>query len=1461
MRPDLCQQVASSSSTVWQLRLRFAALCVLAASGCTVDNRPAGSLVVALESDLEIPKDIDEVRLEWSQDGRSPETQSFVLGEGHRLMPVERNVVYPGNERPLLIRAVALSQGEPRIERSAITPIPPNWTGYLRLPLSFLCHGQVTESGESSCGAGETCKRGTCESAVLELDEIERYGDSTDVNPVRVAADGGMPGSTTGGADAPLDADDGCFDVATCMTSTFSVEVELESCAFTLPPEVPDERVNVALRLPLGRPGICVNGSCFVVLDRGVEGYEISNGRVLLPQAVCAQIRDGAALEVALGLSCYTKTARNPACGAWNSERAPRVQPDSNSGAVTPGISVGGAGLAPGCAGMALQACGMCGTQLRSCQEGQWSEWVVCESQGVCLPGASEPCGRGGTRSCGGGCEWGACESQTCEGVTSRSCGNCGTETRRCLNGVWSEWSGCEGQGACMPGATQGCGSGGTQACGGNCQWGLCGSQSCPGAPTQACGNCGTSARECDPDRGTWSEFGACTGTGECAPDATRECGSRGTRTCRGDCTWDTACTGQVCEGPSTRACDNCGTQTRTCDSDTGQWSEWSACRGQGECSPNDTRECGRGGTRICGGNCRWSDACTGQTCQGSAILECGNCGVQTRSCDPNSGEWREPSACQRQGECSPRDPDNTAARSCGARGQYCDAQCHWQACCGNGSVDPGERCDGNCPSSCPASNDACSPLRLVGSRDSCDAECVPEPIRQCRNGDGCCAPGCNANNDDDCSASCGNGVRESGETCDRDCRTSCPDGVDSCHPQQLRGSAASCNVRCVVETITSCASGDGCCPSGCAWPMDMDCEEPPCGNSRIDSGETCDNGRTSPRRCPTSCGDSDACTTDVLRGSSDMCNVECTHTRITACRSGDGCCASGCAWPMDMDCEQPPCGNGRIDPGETCDNGPMSSRRCPTSCADDDACTMDGSRGAADSCNVECTHSRITACRSGDGCCAAGCAWPMDMDCEQPTCGNGRIDMGETCDNGPMSSRRCPASCADDDACTTDGSRGAADMCNVECTHTRITACRSDDGCCPSACAWPMDMDCEQPTCGNGRIDTGETCDNGPMSSRRCPASCADDDACTMDGSRGAADSCNLECTHSRITACRSGDGCCASGCAWPMDMDCEQPTCGNGRIDTGETCDNGPMSSRRCPATCADDDACTTDGSRGAADSCNLECTHSRITMCTSGDGCCPGSCGWPMDRDCPEPLCGNGQLDTGETCDPGEGPAPNCPASCADDDVCTTDRTEGAASSCNIRCSHSNITECKSADGCCPRGCARPADMDCPEALCGNGKVDDGETCDPNDPDARCPTACDDKKVCTSDSLQGSASACTARCVFTPVLLCGGEEGCCPSGCTSATDPDCQPPQPANLCGNGVEDPGETCDDGPGSPRPCDKTCNDDNPCTRDRMGGSADKCNVTCENVTITACTAGDSCCPDNCGYPDDTDCPG
>jgi cysteine-rich repeat protein len=193
--------------------------------------------------------------------------------------------------------------------------------------------------------------------------------------------------------------------------------------------------------------------------------------------------------------------------------------------------------------------------------------------------------------------------------------------------------------------------------------------------------------------------------------------------------------------------------------------------------------------------------------------------------------------------------------------------------------------------------------------------------------GDGCCPPGANAGNDSDCSPSCGDGVVESGETCDTAiaagrpgaCPTSCDDG-DSCTTDTL-ANPGTCTAACSHTPITAPVNGDGCCPPGANAGNDSDCS-PSCGDGVVESGETCDTAIAAgqPGACPTSCDDGDACTTDTL-ANPGTCTAACSHTPITAPANGDGCCPRGANANDDNDC-RPVCGNGVVEAGEQCDDG-----------------------------------------------------------------------------------------------------------------------------------------------------------------------------------------------------------------------------------------------------------------------------------------------------------------------------------------------------------------------------------------------------------------------------------------------------------------------------------------------------------------------------------------------------------
>jgi len=94
-------------------------------------------------------------------------------------------------------------------------------------------------------------------------------------------------------------------------------------------------------------------------------------------------------------------------------------------------------------------------------------------------------------------------------------------------------------------------------------------------------------------------------------------------------------------------------------------------------------------------------------------------------------------------------------------------------------------------------------------------------------------------------SLTCNNGKVDAGETCDPpgSCPTSCAQSADACMPNVLVGSAAGCTAACVVQPISACVAGDGCCPMGCDASTDSDCDAAAAGASDNTVTGGCDAG------------------------------------------------------------------------------------------------------------------------------------------------------------------------------------------------------------------------------------------------------------------------------------------------------------------------------------------------------------------------------------------------------------------------------------------------------------------------------------------------------------------------------------------------------------------------------------------------------------------------------------------
>jgi cysteine-rich repeat protein len=256
------------------------------------------------------------------------------------------------------------------------------------------------------------------------------------------------------------------------------------------------------------------------------------------------------------------------------------------------------------------------------------------------------------------------------------------------------------------------------------------------------------------------------------------------------------------------------------------------------------------------------------------------------------------------------------------------------------------------------------------------------------------------------------------------------------------------------------------CCPPGSTIEQ---CQAK-CGDGKVSGDEICDTAiaATATGGCPTTCPAVNACTPRIVAGSA--CTSHCVDAPITTPKSGDGCCPLGADATQDDDCPAI-CGNGVIEPGETCD--PMTS--C-MSCGSTDACLTPMASGSAQTCDAACKLVEVTACKNGDQCCPSGCNRASDDDCPAG-CGNGVLEAGETCEAN--SATPCPATCDDGKACTVDQRTGSVGNCNVVCTHTAITQVHDGDGCCPPGANLNTDKDC-MAICGNKVVETGEQCDDG---------------------------------------------------------------------------------------------------------------------------------------------------------------------------------------------------------------------------------------------------------------------------------------------------------------------------------------------------------------------------------------------
>ncbi len=469
---------------------------------------------------------------------------------------------------------------------------------------------------------------------------------------------------------------------------------------------------------------------------------------------------------------------------------------------------------------------------------------------------------------------------------------------------------------------------------------------------------------------------------------------------------------------------------------------------------------------------------------------------------------------------------------------------------------------------------------------------------------------------------------------------------------------------------------------------------------------------------------------------------------------------------------EEPVCGNGKVEAGESCDDGN----------ADD----TDGCRNTctAATCGDGIVQAGVEECDDGNDVDTDGCL----STCVAASCGDGVVQAGvETCDDGnDVDTDACPTTCqtaACGDGFVQAGSEECDDGNDVD-----TDACRNN---------------CVSATCGDGVVHAGvEGCDDGNED---------DSDACL---STCVSATCGDGVVQADVEECDDGNADETDACL----ANCVAARCGDGFVQAGvEVCDDGNTDDTDlCPTTCQPA-RCGDGFVQEGAEACDDGAANSD----TAADAC---------RTNCQEATCGDGTVDSGEPCDDGNDVETDAcrtgciPATCGDGfvqdgvetcDDANADDTDGCPGTCQTAtCGdgfvQAGVETCDDANEDDTDGCPGT----CQTATCGDGFVQAGvEACDDGNADDGdlCPTTCEIATCGDGFVLAGVEACddgndidtddCTNACA---VAFCGDgivHEGAevCDDGNTDDTDA-CPSTCAAATCGDGFVQAGvETCDDG--------------------------------------------------------------
>jgi len=771
---------------------------------CTsCSSEPLTQLVVAVDTDLMSPSDLDRVELVVTDPGGVAESRIAVLGSGS--LPVTLGVVHRGGPfGPVMVEARGILGSAVIVERRASVTMTSGRTLLLELHLESVCIGVA-------CADEATCATGTCRPIAVASSElsdfdgtIPRYDVDAGSGCLRAEICNGRDDNCNGEIDEGFDfgrdpnhcggCGNGCpafeHSVAACNERACTIDCNegWGDCDGEIRTGCEEDLSSASMCGACGE--VCMTAhatpSCFAssceidVCAPGYENCDVNprNGCEMLLNnlAHCGACGRACAMDHATP-SCAGGTCRVAACDDGWADCGPASGCETPLGTLTDCSACGVTCAAPANATAACSGgrCGVgaCTVGWGNCNgmpgdgcETSLDTLTDCGSCGVpcMLPHATAGCSPGGCvivacapgyADCDGsdanGCEQGLEEASDCG-----ACGNvCSGSTPVC-----NELSGGARMCQSVCGAV-------LSLCGSSCvdtdrslvHCGGCNDACAPAHATGTCmgGSCGIASCDagwgnCDgnPTNGCEQRLDTITHCGMCA----RSCNVPGaTAACMGG-----ACAVATCN-PMLADCD--GMASNGCEVRLDTLSSCGMC-GRACAPANATGRCSGGTCAVMScatgfGDCDpMSDGCETPL---NTLLDCGTCGAQcdlphatescvTRTCSVSvcDATWRD---CTAAPGC---ETSITTAANCGACGVTCGPFIHAQGSCATGGCVA--VCDagfGNCDTSTPECETA---LNTVTNCGGCGVACVAAGANTtCATGT-CAITSCTVPNTADCNSS-----------------------------------------------------------------------------------------------------------------------------------------------------------------------------------------------------------------------------------------------------------------------------------------------------------------------------------------------------------------------------------------------------------------------------------------------------------------------------------------------------------------------------------------------------------------------------------------------------------------------------------------------------------------------------------------------------------------------------------